>query len=248
MLKPKNRVVIIGVSGMVGGVLKEKIKSLGFEVVGVARSKSDINGDVADYKFLNRCLKNGDVVYYLATENKSKKFIDYWKVNVLGVKNLVKIALKKQLKKIVYVSTTMVLGMKKKSGNFYADTKFEGLKYFKRKTKKNFYIIYPGVVINRDFRYRAAEKTMAGKIKDFWGFNTQGGLRMMAGDENRHFEMIYIDELVDMLAAYLEKRMPVEIKAVTNNFKVKDYVKTASLTTRFWPFRVPGWISKFFLN
>ena len=50
---------------------------------------------------------------------------------------------------------------------------------------------------------------------------------MMAGDENRHFEMIYIDELADMLAAYPEKRMPVEIKAVTNNLKVRDYVKMA---------------------
>ena len=49
-----------------------------------------------------------------------------------------------------------------------------------------------------------------------------------------------------MLAAYPEKRMPVEIKAVTNNLKIRDCVKMALPTTRFWPFRVQGWISNFF--
>ena len=83
-------------------------------------------------------LKKGDVVYYLATENRSKKLNDYWKVNVVGVKNLIKIAAKNIFNKIVYVSTTMVLGMKKNSGNHYTDTKFEGLKYFKRNIKRIF--------------------------------------------------------------------------------------------------------------
>ncbi|PIZ59902.1 hypothetical protein COY20_01495 [Candidatus Shapirobacteria bacterium CG_4_10_14_0_2_um_filter_40_12] len=249
MLKPKNRIVILGGSGMVGKALLKRLESKGYKVLAVARKdKNCCRGDVADINFLEKILKKEDIIYYLVTENRSKNFRDYHKANVLGLKNLVEIDFKLKFKKIIYISTTMVLRKNIKKNNFYVRSKLEGLKYFKKNFKYNYYIVYPGVVINRNFRYREKEKGMWGAIKDYLGFNTQGGIRMMVGNRGRLIEMIYIDELIDMLEDYLTKNRPREKKAVTKSITAHDYVKMASSKTRFWPIRMPEWISKYFLN
>lgn len=249
MSKPKNRIVILGGSGMVGKALRKRLESKGYKVLAVARKDEDCcRGDVADINFLNKILKAGDIIYYAVTENRSRKLRDYYEANVLGLKNLIKIDSKLKYKKLIYISTSMVLGKKIKKKSFYVRSKLKGLKYLKKHIKDNFYIIYPGVVINRDFRYREKEKGVWGAIKDYLGFNTQGGIRMMVGNKDRLVEMIYIDELVDMLEEYLDKEKPREVKAVTKTIKVSDYVKMAFLKTRFWPVRMPEWINRFFLN
>ena len=142
----------------------------------------------------------------------------------------------------------MVLGKNIKKNNFYVRSKLEGLKYFKKNFKNNYYIVYPGVVINRNFRYRERGKGVWGAIKDYLGFNTQGGIRMMVGNQNRLIEMIYIDELIEKFEDYLTKKRPGEIKAVTKSITAHDYVKMASSKTRFWPIRMPEWINRYFLN
>ena len=249
MLKPKNRIVILGGSGMVGKALLKRLESKGYKVLAVARKdKNCCRGDVADINFLEKILKKEDIIYYLVTENRSKNFRDYHKANVSGLKNLVEIDSEKKLKKIIYLSTIMVLGRNINKNSFYVRSKLEGLKYFKKNFKYNYYIVYPGVVINRNFRYREKEKGMWGAIKDYLGFNTQGGIRMMVGNRGRLIEMIYIDELIDMLEDYLTKNRPREKKAVTKSITAHDYVKMASSKTRFWPIRMPEWISKYFLN
>jgi len=234
---------------MVGKVLGRKLEAKGYEVMSVARNgQGCCQGDVADIKFLNKILKKGDIIYYLVTENRSKKYKDYYKANVLGLKNLIKIDSKIKFKKIIYLSTTMVLGKYINKKSFYVRSKLEGLKLFKNNIKNSFYIVYPGVVINRNYRYREIERGIWGAVKDYLGFNTQGGIRMMIGNQDRKVEMIYIDELTDILDDYLTKKKPGEVKAVTKIITAKDYVKMASSKTRFWPVRMPEWINRYFLN
>ena len=239
MLKLQPRIVLIGGTGMVGTVLQDQLKKDKTDFVLVGR-------DVANYNFLKDKIKPGDIVYYLATENKSSKWEDFYKVNAVGVKNIVKICKKISVAKLIYVSTVMVFDKdgivrKNNTGNFYIDSKVMGLKYIKNNLDKNFYIVYPGVVLYRDFRYKKQIRTTIDKIKNYLGFFTQGGLMMMVGSNKRKFKYIYIDELVERLLNLDNHK---EVMAVTGEMTVRQYIGLASKRTRFWSFRIPSVITK----
>lgn len=234
MSKQKHRIVLIGGTGMVGRALQNKLilQKTNFVLVG---------RDVVDYKFLESKIKSNDIVYYLASENKSNRRTDFNRVNVIGVKNIVQICRKVKINKLIYVSTTMVFDKngqirKSRSGNFYIDSKVLGLKYVKNNLDNNFYIVYPALVLYRDFRYKKEVVTTVDKIKNYLGFFTQGGLMMMLGSKERCFKYIYIDELVELLTNFDDRDN--ELMAVSGEISVGQYVNRASLTTRFWPFRL----------
>ena len=234
MLKPQPRIVLIGGTGMVGSALQNELLKKGEITILVGR-------DVVDYNFLKDKIKPGDIVYYLATENRSNVWKNFYNVNVVGVKNIVKICKEINVLKLIYVSTVMVFDKdgivrKNNTGNFYIDSKVMGLKYVKNNLDENICIVYPGVVLYRNFRYRWAVLTVVDKIKNYLGFFTQGGLMMMVGSNKRKFKFIYIDELVNRLLNLDNLK---ETMAVTGEMTVAQYVNLASKTTRFWPFRLP---------
>ncbi|MFA7301111.1 MAG: NAD-dependent epimerase/dehydratase family protein [Candidatus Shapirobacteria bacterium] len=231
----------MGGNGYVGRALHDELRKRDVDVVVIGRNMS-----------VDKYIKSNDIVFYLATENKSNKKIDHWKVNVLGLKKIVKICSQIKVKKLVYLSTIMVFknGQIRDSvtNNLYVDSKVEGLKFFLKHQNKNFFVVYPGVVLNRDFRYQRKVVGILNNIKNKLGFFTQGGLMMMIGDKHRLVKYIFIDELVKILLN-LNDRVS-EVMAVTHTLTVQDYVKVASKTTNFWPFRIPlfGMKSKFFVD
>jgi nucleoside-diphosphate-sugar epimerase len=231
MLKPEPRIVLIGGSGFIGSALYDELSKTTAEIVVVGR-------DVSDYKFLKQYIKTGDIVYYLASENRSSRRDDFWKVNVSGVKNIIDICQKTKVKKLIYVSTVIVFDGQKvrhqKTENFYIDSKVAGLKLFKKHLQNNFYIVYPGVVLNRNYRYKKEVVGIVGCIKDRLGFFTQGGLLMMVGNPKRIIRYIFIDELIKILMNVKKQ----EYLAVTEEILVADYINRASKITSFWPFRV----------
>lgn len=241
MSKQQHRIVLIGGNGMVGRAMQDDLRKRNINFVLVGR-------DVANYEFLKSKINKGDIVYYLATENKSKIWIDFYKVNVTGVKNIIRICNKIKVSKLIYVSTVMVFDKngnvyKNKTANFYIDSKVLGLKYFINNLHSNFFVVYPAVVLYRDFRYKKEIVSIVDKLKNYFGFFTQGGIMMMVGSKFRKFKYIYIDELVKILLCLNNIK---EIMAVTGEMTVEEYINMASKKTRFWPFRIPSYILKIY--
>ena len=238
MLKQQSRIVLIGGTGAIGRVLQDELKSRNIDYVLIGR-------DVSNYNFLKSRINKGDTVYYLATENRSNQWEDFKRVNLLGVKNIVKISKEKNVCKLVYVSTVVVFANgkihKKLTGNYYVDSKVAGLNYIKRHLSKSIYIVYPGVVLYRDYRYKREIKTLIDKIKDKLGFFTQGGIMMMTGDRQRLFKYIYMDNLVSLLLDIKDQH---EIMAVDGEMSVTKYINNAKRFTSFWPFIIPNWVLK----
>ncbi len=133
-------ILITGASGRVGKRLvkelckKEEVRVLIHENMVDIENVETMYGDLLDKNSLEKALKDVDVVYHLAA------VVDYlapkelvFKANVLGTKNLVELA---ENKKIIYLSSTAVMGRKLKEmsaneetppnpSNYYGWTKLQ---------------------------------------------------------------------------------------------------------------------------
>lgn len=116
------RIMITGISGFVGSALGEKLKKMGVFVYGVSRKKSDGNiftGDIMDFEPLNDYVKKSKIkmIVHLAGESlvESGQIAPYttFKVNTEGTLNILEIARKNNLEKVIVASTSHVYGKNK---------------------------------------------------------------------------------------------------------------------------------------
>jgi len=116
------RVLVTGATGFLGGHLVEGLVDSGHEVVGMARQGSDVNllerlhveirrADLTDVASIQRALNGIDTVVHLAAYYTfSGKKEMYEKVNVQGTKNLLQAMGQSGVRRIIYCSTTEVMG------------------------------------------------------------------------------------------------------------------------------------------
>ncbi len=116
------KVLVTGSTGFLGGHLVEGLIGSGHEVVGMARQGSDIGMlerlrveirrcDISDPVALKQVVEGVDAVVHLAayyTFSGKKEMYD--KVNVQGTRNLLEAMERSGIRKLVYCSTTEVMG------------------------------------------------------------------------------------------------------------------------------------------
>ncbi len=70
-----------------------------------------VEGDLSDVEMLKKAIGNAEVVYNVAAEtHESKRYEDYYTVNVVGFRNLLEACLLAGVKRVIHVSTVEVYG------------------------------------------------------------------------------------------------------------------------------------------
>lgn len=133
-------ILVTGATGFIGSNLVRRLVSQGHKLRVLVRKQSStlnidglpleiVYGDILDKGSLNNALDGCDCLYHLAA------IYDFWtnrpryvyQVNVEGTKNIMQIALKKKIKKIIYVSTIIAIGRPKSGGLADENTENEDL-------------------------------------------------------------------------------------------------------------------------
>jgi len=118
------KVFITGATGFIGSHLAEKLLNEGYEVKVLARSCSDttllepldaeiVYGDLMDLSFLEKEIRGCQHIYHLAagTTRLGLSKNEYYSVNTKGTENVVHAAMKAEVDRFVYCSTTGVYGI-----------------------------------------------------------------------------------------------------------------------------------------
>jgi dihydroflavonol-4-reductase len=175
------RIFITGATGLLGQTLIEELGKIGEKNIAAFVMQGDklekdlpsyvarVYGNILDKDSLRNAIQEGDAVIHLAAlvsiqtkDNEKMKAI-----NLGGTKNVVDVAMEKHCVKLVYVSSSHVLGYKKnaqiKESDFggptenigaYETTKKEATAYVFSKAKEglNASVIYPsGIISDRDY-------------------------------------------------------------------------------------------------
>lgn len=114
---------VTGGSGFIGRHLVRKLVEREYEVVALARSESSaallrelgaqpVTGDITDVDSMREPMSGSDVVFHVAGWYKlgSNGWLDAEKINVVGTRNVLNLAVDLNVPKIVYTSTVAVFG------------------------------------------------------------------------------------------------------------------------------------------
>lgn len=114
--------LVTGATGFVGSSLANRLRDLGAEVYGISRSvRSDnlIKGNITSYSFLNQVVKKRkiEVCFHLAgealVEEGQKAPYSTFKTNILGTLNVLEVARKNNLSRVIISSSSHVYGENK---------------------------------------------------------------------------------------------------------------------------------------
>lgn len=116
------RVLVTGANGFVGSALCRKLCAQGAEVRAYVRHTSDLSlldgvpvsyvvGNLDDETCLAQAMQDVDVVFHIAgLASDWGALRQFRKVNVLGTQQVLNMAIRQQVKRFVYVSSTAVFG------------------------------------------------------------------------------------------------------------------------------------------
>ena len=117
------KVLLTGATGYIGHQLALKLAARNITVHALVRNLNSnkiphhkniilFKGDICDYQSIELAIEDCQYVFHVAafTNLKCNKIDDFYTTNVLGTKNLLKAALKFNIKKLIYTSTLSVFG------------------------------------------------------------------------------------------------------------------------------------------
>jgi dihydroflavonol-4-reductase len=216
------KVLVTGATGFLGGHLVERLVHSEHEVVGTARQGSDIRllernsvgvrrCDITDAISLREAMEGIDVVVHLAayyTFNGKREMYD--KVNVQGTKNLIDAMAMANVRKIIYCSTTEVMGP---TPNGIADEDAECHPYYEYGRSK---LMAERII--RDARSRGIEHVIlrsAGiygprNLDDvsYWFITTYANTlasRFIIGDGKRVLQFVHVSDIVQAITLALDR-------------------------------------------
>lgn len=119
--KSGQRVLVTGATGFLGTKLIEKLSSEGFEVRALARRLSNIEkikkfpveimyGDVGNLESLEHAFEDVDIVVHAAADTAGREE-ESETSTIRGTKNVIELAKKYKVKKLVYISSCSVYGV-----------------------------------------------------------------------------------------------------------------------------------------
>ena len=115
-------ILITGASGFIGSRLTNLLTQIGHTISVLTSNPEYINSKVKIYPYdllknnnqIENAFTDVDVVIHLASKvhylSRIQNLEDYYQINVLGTKKLLDVAVKKKLKRFVYLSSIKVHG------------------------------------------------------------------------------------------------------------------------------------------
>jgi nucleoside-diphosphate-sugar epimerase len=117
------KVLITGATGFIGGHLAETLAGRGYEVRALVQPTSNgsllkewgveiFRGDIKDAAAVGEAARGCDHVYHLAAKRSHLRLPlkEFYRVNVEGVENIARAALKARVKRLVHVSSAGIYG------------------------------------------------------------------------------------------------------------------------------------------
>jgi len=244
MKRKNNKVFITGASGNIGKYLVDKLLKDGYKITVLTRNPSYINANknikvvVADIIEIDKYKKqmcSCKYVFHLAAYQNmfDKKYDEFKRVNVDGTKVIIEAIRSSNVKKLFYVSTTMVFD-KKDIKNNYVRSKLEALKIVKA-SKIPWIVIYPSIVVNLNVKNN-------NRFYNFLTDGIPGGLMMRLCNKNKKFNFIWIDELVKSMLELLDKGVVHRDYILKGKeFSAENYLKEAyrKKGRKYIPWRIP---------
>ncbi len=110
-------------------------------------------GNINDITSLDKAMKGVDIVVHMAAIVFAKKNEDQYKINVQGTQNVVDLCKKNKIKKLVYISSVVVVYGKEYSNQGYIITKREA-EDIVLKAKLNSIILRPSLIYGKGSRLK----------------------------------------------------------------------------------------------
>jgi len=208
------KVLVTGASGYIGGNLVKKLSEKGIETRAFVRTTSNIArlrelenveicyGDLADLLSLERALRGIHVVHHIGgLASDWGNYRDFYQVNYLGTRNVLRASIEAHVKRYIYLSTMGVLelggrGAIKENqpyGHFpgnYLRSKTEAEKMVRKYSH-----LIPTVIIRPPAVYGPEDPQCTTRALKF----AQKNLMFLVSGGKGIFPHIYIDNLVDAL-------------------------------------------------
>lgn len=236
-------VFVTGGTGMVGKYVVEELLKRKYKVKILTR-KDNLGGDyvvgeITDKK-IEKYLKNCfGVIHLAACMGVKDSYKEFYRVNVVGIKNILKLSKKAKVKKFVNVSS--VIALKPNEGD-YAKTKASALEVAKMyKNDMDISNVYPTIVIDP---YKIVEPDGSVLQKILWKIagGIPGGLMGLFGSSRRLVNYVLVENLAKGIVDVLEKGGKGEDYILGGeNITIKDYLKKMAKFYKRWylPIRIP---------
>ncbi len=221
-----------------------------------ARGREIVVGDVTDPAALRGALRGADAVIHTAALVKMwvRHRHDFWRINVEGFQNLVRLAAEAGVRRIVYTSSFLALGPSADPSagenlvhhgpyaNEYEETKAQALAWL-RPEGREFPVVtlFPGVI------YGPGPKTQGNLVGGMIDQYLAGKFPGLLGSGNQRWSFAYIADVVGAHLAALEKGTPgEEYMLAGDNRSLNDFFRVlASVSGVNHPVRhMPFWAGK----
>ncbi len=236
------KTLVTGGTGFIGSHLVEELINRGENVKCLVRKDRFENriqdlkasgvklvyGDILDKQSIKNAMDDVDKVYHLAAIARPMPIPkeEYFKVNVIGTRNILEACVASKVKKIVYTSSISAVGPTR-NGNpvdentpcmpvdTYGKSKLESEKvvreFFEKYKTPIVVVRYPVIFGPRDFA----------TLKLFKAINTE--LFPVLNEGNAHFEFCYVKNLVQGIILSMEKGICGEIYHLSDNtYQLKE--------------------------
>jgi nucleoside-diphosphate-sugar epimerase len=220
------KVLVTGATGFLGINLCKELVKKGYIVNALYRSEvkarflkqKNINlfkGNITDIKSIETAIKGCDYVFHLAAyaEVWAKKKDTFYKINYLGVKNVLDIAEKEGIRKIVVTSTAGVFGpsnneiinenttRKVNYFTLYEKTKAESEKLISERAAEGL----NAVIVNPTRVYGPGLMSTGNSLSKMIKLYTEGKFRFLPGNGKSIGNYVFIDDVVNGHILALEK-------------------------------------------
>jgi nucleoside-diphosphate-sugar epimerase len=195
------KILVTGGTGFLGKRLVNRLVKQGNDVTVTARKLDEelpedvtfVKADVTNKAELKKAFKNIDIVYHLAIclDENSR---DLWDINVNGAKNVVDLCKEHNVKQLVYMSSSGVLGETHEA----SEESFPynpGTRYEKSKTEAEKIIKQSGV------NHTIIRTTIIIGPNPVWAAIFYAARRHypIIGSGKNFFHLVYVDDVVDLL-------------------------------------------------